>query len=99
MLDFNNAYKELQKLYSNNNYSVAIIRFAISYFMKLQLYKYQLQEGMVYDEIALKERIFFKQKPITAQHLKKLTLKNINDILFILLKQECKLKGKFNFEY
>ena len=41
-----------------------------------------------------KEKIFWKQQPILAQHLKKLTAKNIDNILYVLLNEECKMKGK-----
>lgn len=93
-LNFDKAYKELYNLYSEGIFPVIIIRSVISYFIKLQLYKFQLQNGLTFDEITTRENIFWKQKPILQQHLQKLSLKNINDILFILSKEECKLKGK-----
>lgn len=93
-LNLEKAYKELQNLYSEGIFPVAIIRTAIAYFIKLQLYKYQIQMGITFEEIADRDNIFWKQKPIVQQHLYKLSLNNINDILYILLKEECKLKGK-----
>jgi len=93
-LNFNVAYKELCNLYSEGIFPVVVIRSLINYFIKLQLYKFQLQNGLSFDEITTKENIFWKQKPILQQHLRKLSLENINDILFVLLKEECKLKGK-----
>lgn len=96
MLDFDKAYKELQNLYSEGIFPVIIIRALISYFLKLQLYKYQLQNGLSFEELTTKENIFWKQKPILNQHLQKLTIEKINDILFTLLSEECKLKGKYN---
>lgn len=94
LLNIEKAYKKLQNLYSEGIFPVAIIRTAISYFIKLQLYKYQIQNGMSFEELSDKENIFWKQKPILQQHLNKLSLNNINDILSILLNEECKLKGK-----
>ena len=93
-LNLEKAYKELQNLYSEGIFPVAIIRTAIAYFIKLQLYKYQIQMGITFEEIADRDNIFWKQKPIVQQHLYKLSLNNINDILYILLEEECKLKGK-----
>ncbi len=93
-LNFEKAYKELQNLYSEGVFPVVIIRTLIAYFLKLQLYKYQLQNGLGFDEIATKENVFWKQKPILHQHLQKLSMDDINNILFILLQEECKLKGK-----
>ena len=93
-LNIEKAYKELQNLYSEGIFPVAIIRTAISYFIKLQLYKYQTQNGISFEEIADRDNIFWKQKPIVQQHLNKLSLKNINDILLILFNEEAKLKGK-----
>lgn len=93
-LDFNKAYKELYNLNSEGIFPVVVIRSLINYFIKLQLLKFQLQNGLSFEEISTKENIFWKQKPILAQHLKKLSMKNINDILFILLKEEAKSKGK-----
>ena len=93
-LNLEKTYKELQNLYSEGIFPVAIIRTAIAYFIKLQLYKYQIQMGITFEEISDRDNIFWKQKPIVQQHLYKLSLNNINDILYILLKEECKLKGK-----
>ncbi len=93
-LNFDKAYKELQNLYSEGVFPVVVIRTLISYFLKLQLYKYQLQNGLSFEEITTKENVFWKQKPILHQHLQKLQMKTINDILFMLLNEECKLKGK-----
>ena len=93
-LNIEKAYKELQNLYSEGIFPVAIIRTTIAYFIKLQLYKYQTQNGISFEEIADRDNIFWKQKPIVQQHLNKLSLKNINDILFILFNEEAKLKGK-----
>lgn len=93
-LNIEKAYKELQNLYSEGIFPVAIIRTAIAYFIKLQLYKYQTQNGISFEEISDRDNIFWKQKPILQQHLNKLSLKNINDILFILFNEEAKLKGK-----
>jgi DNA polymerase III subunit delta len=92
--DFSTAFKELQNLYSGGIFPVAIIRTVISYFIKLQLYKYQLQNGLTFEQLMTKENIFWKQKPILAQHLNKLTIDNINKILFVLINEECKMKGK-----
>ena len=93
-LNIEKAYKELQNLYSEGIFPVAIIRTAIAYFIKLQLYKYQTQNGISFEEISDRDNIFWKQKPILQQHLNKLSLKNINDILLILFNEEAKLKGK-----
>ena len=93
-LNIEKAYKELQNLYSEGIFPVAIIRTTIAYFIKLQLYKYQTQNGISFEEIADRDNIFWKQKPIVQQHLNKLSLKNINDILLILFNEEAKLKGK-----
>ncbi|HSQ98245.1 MAG TPA: DNA polymerase III subunit delta [Rickettsiales bacterium] len=93
-LNFDMAFKELQNLYSEGVFLVMIVRTAINYFMKLQLYKYQLQNGISFEQLATKENIFWKQKPILAQHLHKLSMNDIDSVLFILLNEECKLKGK-----
>ncbi len=93
-LNIDKAYRELYNLYSEGVFPVVIIRSIISYFIKLQLYKFQLQNGLSFDEITTRENIFWKQKPMLQQHLQRLSTKNINDILFILSKEECKLKGK-----
>ncbi len=93
-LNIDKAYRELYNLYSEGVFPVVIIRSIISYFIKLQLYKFQLQNGLSFDEITTRENIFWKQKPMLRQHLQRLSTKNINDILFILSKEECKLKGK-----
>ncbi len=92
-LNIEKAYKELQNLYSEGVFPVAVIRIAISYFMKLQLYKYQIKSGISYDEITTRDNIFWKQRPIIRQHLTKLSLNNINNILEMLLNEECKMKG------
>lgn len=93
-LNFEVAFKELQSLYSEGVFPVVVVRTAINYFIKLQLYKYQLQNGITFEQLTTKENIFWKQKPILAQHLQKLSMNNINDILSILLNEECKMKGK-----
>jgi len=95
-LNIDKTFSEFKKLLDEGIYPVAVIRTLISYIMKLQLFKYQLQNGLSFDEIAMKENIFWKQKPILQQHLQKLSMKNINDLLIILLNQECKLKGKMD---
>ena len=92
--EFDKAYKELQNLYSEGVFPIVVIRSLIAYFLKLQLYKYQLQNGLSFDEIATKENVFWKQKPILNQHLQKLTMREINSVLTTLLKEEAKLKGK-----
>ena len=96
-LDYQNAFKELQSLYSIGVFPIAIIRSLIYYFLRLQLYKFQLQNGINFEEIAVRDKIFWKQKPIIVQHLKKLTSRNINSILLFLMKEECKLKGKIEY--
>lgn len=96
LLNFDKAFSELQNLYSEGIFPVVVIRSAIAYFLKLQLYKYQLQNGTTFDELTTKENIFWKQKPILQQHLRKLTDENINTILYSLLVEECKLKGKIS---
>ena len=63
----------------------------------MQLYKFQLQNGINFEEITVRDKIFWKQKPIIVQHLKKLTSRNINSILLFLMKEECKLKGKIEY--
>lgn len=93
-LNFSEAYKELHNIYSEGIFPVVIVRTVINYFMKLQLYKYQLQNGITFEQLATKENVFWKQKPILAQHLQKLSMENINDILLVLLNEESKLKGK-----
>lgn len=93
-LNFDLAFKELQNLYSEGVFPVMVIRTLINYFLKLQLYKFQLQNGLTFAELLSKEKIFWKQQPILAQHLKKLTAKNIDYILYALLNEECKMKGK-----
>lgn len=93
-LNIDKAYRELCNLYSEGVFPVVIIRSIISYFIKLQLYKFQIQNGLSFEEIVTRENIFWKQKPMLQQHLQKLSIKNINDILLILSKEECKLKGK-----
>ena len=93
-LNFDLAFKELQNLYSEGIFPVMVIRTLINYFLKLQLYKFQLQNGLTFAELLSKEKIFWKQQPILAQHLKKLTAKNIDNILYVLLNEECKMKGK-----
>jgi len=93
-LNFEVAFKELQNLYSEGVFPVVIIRTVINYFMKLQLYKYQLQNGISFEQLAMKENVFWKQKPILAQHLQKLSMNNIDEILLILLNEECEMKGK-----
>lgn len=45
MLDFSSAYKKLQNLYSNGIYPIVIVRSLITYFLKLQLYKYKILNG------------------------------------------------------
>lgn len=96
-LDYQNAFKELQSLYSIGVFPIAIIRSLIYYFLRLQLYKFQLQNGINFEEITVRDKIFWKQKPIIVQHLKKLTSRNINSILLFLMKEECKLKGKIEY--
>lgn len=93
-LNIEKAFKELQNLYSEGIYPVAIIRSAVYYFIRLQLYKYQIQNGLSFDELTIKENVFWKQKPILQQHLQKLSMKNINDILYVLFQEEAKAKGK-----
>lgn len=96
-LNFDKAFKELQNLYSDGVVPIIIIRSVIGYFLKLQLFKYQLKNGLSFDDIATRENIFWKQKPLLQQHLHKLTEENINNVLFVLLKEESKLKGKIKF--
>ncbi|MDD2839629.1 MAG: DNA polymerase III subunit delta [Rickettsiales bacterium] len=93
-LNFEVAFKELQNLYSEGVFPVVVVRTAINYFMKLQLYKYQLQNGITFEQLIMKENVFWKQKPILAQHLQKISMDSINDILLVLLNEECKMKGK-----
>lgn len=95
-LNFEKSFKDLHNLQLDGIFPIVIIRSAISYFLKLQLFKYQLQNGLTFEEITTKEGIFWKQKPILLEHLKLLTSKNIDVILEILLEEECKMKGKIS---
>jgi len=96
-LNINSTNKILGKLFSEAIYPIAIIRSFITYFLKLQLLQYQIQQGKTFQAITQEYRIFWKQAPIIKYHLNLWSSKKINHFLDKLIEIEvkCKTTGCF----
>ncbi|MDR0423635.1 MAG: DNA polymerase III subunit delta [Rickettsiales bacterium] len=98
-LDESKIYNELQKFYKDGVYPIVLVRALIYHFIKLQLYKYKIDEGITLEKLEeeANPKTAWKTVPILRQQLNKFTLSELNYILVTLLRKECHLKGKPNF--
>ncbi|GMO56316.1 MAG: DNA polymerase III subunit delta [Rickettsiales bacterium] len=92
-LDFNASQSELEKFLNNGESSITLIRFLISHFLKLQLYRYKIDNGANLNDLE-KSPMAWKTKPILQAQLSKLSLNNINFALNLFLNEEKRAKGQ-----
>lgn len=91
-LDKNLIYKLLQKISSEGINFILIIRSLLNYYLKLQLIKYQIENGTDFNEITRTHRIFWKQIPLLKRHLSIWSSKMIDHFLEKLIELEIKCK-------
>ncbi|MDR3290199.1 MAG: hypothetical protein LBT02_02850, partial [Rickettsiales bacterium] len=96
-LDMENTYLEINKLLSDGYATIMQLRILITYFLKLQLYRYKMNNGFTLDELEKGNRMFWKTGNTMRMHLEKLSLDNINHALQSLLQEERILKSSSYF--
>jgi len=92
-LQKDNVYILLKRLFAESVNFIVIVRSLVNYFMRLQLFKYRIENGENFAVLAKKERIFWKQAPILQGHLRIWSLKKISHFLKKLVEVEIKCKS------
>ena len=91
--DYENAMKSCEKLFRDNFEPIALIRYLVNYFLKLQSAKIEIEkDGVTFDEAVKNQRLFFKVENNFKKHLNNLSFGFINNILGELSKLELQIK-------
>lgn len=82
------------RLFSEGDNPISLIRSLSYYFEKLLSVKFQLSDGKNMNEAlgAIRPPLFFKQKASFESHLRRFSLGKIKDILFVLTQTEVQCK-------